>query len=278
MKQTEHSVVISVVIPCYNQAGYLPEALDSLLDQTYPNWEAIVVNDGYPDEAEAVTRRYAGQDARISYVYKENGGAGSARNYGIALAKGEYILPLDADDVIRPEYMELAMKAFEEQPQTRLVYCQGYFFGEKKGLWELAYQGYRKLLMRNSIFVSAFFRKVDWEKAGGYDETMRNGYEDWEFLIRLLDEDCMVCQIPLPLFCYRIKKHSLNTLAVQSRIYKDTEFYIYTKNRAVYDKIFDASVLDILRDRDRLVEKWDRWTQKKWYKRFFHEYIRRDWK
>lgn len=278
MKQTEHSVVISVVIPCYNQAGYLPEALDSLLDQTYPNWEAIVVNDGYPDEAEAVTRRYAGQDARISYVYKENGGAGSARNYGIALAKGEYILPLDADDVIRPEYMELAMKAFEEQPQTRLVYCQGYFFGEKKGLWELAYQGYRKLLMRNSIFVSAFFRKIDWEKAGGYDETMRNGYEDWEFLIRLLDEDCMVCQIPLPLFCYRIKKHSLNTLAVQSRIYKDTEFYIYTKNRAVYDKIFDASVLDILRDRDRLVEKWDRWTQKKWYKRFFHEYIRRDWK
>lgn len=278
MKQTEHSVVISVVIPCYNQAGYLPEALDSLLDQTYPNWEAIVVNDGYPDEAEAVTRRYAGQDARISYVYKENGGAGSARNYGIALAKGEYILPLDADDVIRPEYMELAMKAFEEQPQTRLVYCQGYFFGEKKGLWELAYQGYRKLLMRNSIFVSAFFRKVDWEKAGGYDETMRNGYEDWEFLIRLLDEDCMVCQIPLPLFCYRIKKHSLNTLAVQSRIYKDTEFYIYTKNRAVYDKVFDASVLDILRDRDRLVEKWDRWTQKKWYKRFFHEYIRRDWK
>lgn len=278
MKQTEHSVVISVVIPCYNQAGYLSEALDSLLDQTYPNWEAIVVNDGYPDEAEAVTRRYAGQDARISYVYKENGGAGSARNYGIALAKGEYILPLDADDVIRPEYMELAMKAFEEQPQTRLVYCQGYFFGEKKGLWELAYQGYRKLLMRNSIFVSAFFRKVDWEKAGGYDETMRNGYEDWEFLIRLLDEDCMVCQIPLPLFCYRIKKHSLNTLAVQSRIYKDTEFYIYTKNRAVYDKVFDASVLDILRDRDRLVEKWDRWTQKKWYKRFFHEYIRRDWK
>lgn len=278
MKQTEHSVVISVVIPCYNQAGYLPEALDSLLDQTYPNWEAIVVNDGYPDEAEAVTRRYAGQDARISYVYKENGGAGSARNYGIALAKGEYILPLDADDVIRPEYMELAMKAFEEQPQTRLVYCQGYFFGEKKGLWELAYQGYRKLLMRNSIFVSAFFRKIDWEKAGGYDETMRNGYEDWEFLIRLLDEDCMVCQIPLPLFCYRIKKHSLNTLAVQSRIYKDTEFYIYTKNRAVYDKVFDASVLDILRDRDRLVEKWDRWTQKKWYKRFFHEYIRRDWK
>ena len=88
----------------------------------------------------------------------------------------------------------------------------------------------------------------------------------------------MVCQIPLPLFCYRIKKHSLNTLAVQSRIYKDTEFYIYTKNRAVYDKVFDASVLDILRDRDRLVEKWDRWMQKKWYKRFFHEYIRRDWK
>lgn len=87
MKQTEHSVVISVVIPCYNQAAYLPEALDSLLSQTYPYWEAIVVNDGYPDETEGVARDYAKRDDRISYVYKENGGAGSARNYGIALAK-----------------------------------------------------------------------------------------------------------------------------------------------------------------------------------------------
>lgn len=278
MKQTEHSVVISVVIPCYNQAAYLPEALDSLLSQTYPYWEAIVVNDGYPDETEGVARDYARRDDRISYVYKENGGAGSARNYGIALAKGEYILPLDADDVICPEYMELAMKIFEKQPQTRLVYCQGCFFGEKEGLWELAYQGYRKLLICNSIFVSAFFRKTDWEKTGGYDEMMRNGYEDWEYLIRLLDEDSIVCQIPLPLFCYRIKKHSLNTLAVQSRIYKDTEFYIYTKNRAVYDKVFDASVLDMFRDREKLAEKWDRRMQKKWYKRFFHEYIKRDWK
>ena len=102
--------MVSVIVPCYNQAIYLPEALNSLLAQTYQCWEAIVVNDGSPDETEKVALEYTWKDSRIKYVFKENGGLSSARNKGIELAQGEFILPLDADDIIHPEYMEKAME------------------------------------------------------------------------------------------------------------------------------------------------------------------------
>ena len=79
--------MVSVIVPCYNQAIYLPEALNSLLAQTYQCWEAIVVNDGSPDETEKVALEYTRKDSRIKYVFKENGGLSSARNKGIELAQ-----------------------------------------------------------------------------------------------------------------------------------------------------------------------------------------------
>ena len=95
-------VKVSVIIPCYKQAVFLPDALESLLKQTYRNWEAIVVNDGSPDNTEEVVRQYMQQDNRISYLPQQNQGVSAARNNGIKQAKGEFILPLDADDWIKP--------------------------------------------------------------------------------------------------------------------------------------------------------------------------------
>ena len=121
MKEKEKQTIISVIIPCYNQAGYLPETLESLFQQTYPYWEAIIVNDGSPDDTEKIALEYVGKDQRVHYVYKENGGLSSARNKGIECARGEFILPLDADDIIKPEYIEKALKAFEQNPQIKLL-------------------------------------------------------------------------------------------------------------------------------------------------------------
>ena len=148
--------MVSVIVPCYNQAIYLPEALNSLLAQTYQCWEAIVVNDGSPDETEKVALEYTRKDSRIKYVFKENGGLSSARNKGIELAQGEFILPLDADDIIHPEYMEKAMEAFEDNPFLKLVFCRGVFFGVKNKVWNLRYEGYEELLQRNHIFFCFF--------------------------------------------------------------------------------------------------------------------------
>ena len=83
---------VSIIVPCYNQAHYLDESLQSLLDQTYTNWECILVNDGSPDATEEIAKQWEARDSRFVYLYKENGGVSSARNLGIATAKADFIL------------------------------------------------------------------------------------------------------------------------------------------------------------------------------------------
>ena len=102
--------LISVIVPCYNQAQYLDECLQSVLDQTYTDWECIIVNDGSPDHTEEIAKKWVEKDARFRYLFKENGGLSSARNAGIEIAKGEWILPLDADDKIGNQYLEQFLK------------------------------------------------------------------------------------------------------------------------------------------------------------------------
>jgi glycosyltransferase involved in cell wall biosynthesis len=100
--------LVSVVVPCFKQAQYLPEAVDSVLAQTYPAIECIVVNDGSPDDTEAVARRYG---ERIRYVARPNGGISAARNSGIAVADGAYLKFLDSDDHLHPEQIARQMEA-----------------------------------------------------------------------------------------------------------------------------------------------------------------------
>jgi glycosyltransferase involved in cell wall biosynthesis len=94
--------LVSIIVPCYNQAQYLDEALQSVIDQTYQNWECIIVNDGSPDNAEFVVKQWLAKDSRFVYLYKENGGLSSARNAGLDNANGDYIQFLDADDLLNP--------------------------------------------------------------------------------------------------------------------------------------------------------------------------------
>lgn len=263
---------VSVVIPCYNQAGYLPETLDSLIAQNYANWEGIIVNDGSLDNTEEVALLYLEKDKRLKYVFKENGGLSSARNYGIKQALGEYILPLDSDDIIKSEYIEKAIEAYERNPRLKLVYCLGYCFGVTTELWDLVYKGYESLLLRNSIFCSALYRRSDWEEIGGYDEQMRKGFEDWEFFIRLLDDESMVYQIPIPLFYYRTKAVSMvtHTRTKEARI--ALENYIFAKHKDKYLSHF-GGVFDAYRDLIGCRKKIDKYKNK-WYRRFFYKYIK----
>ena len=103
---TEKSPLISVIVPVYKVEKYLPACLDSLLAQTYRNFELIVVNDGSPDDCWQIMQRYAAQDARVRIFNKENGGVSSARNFGLDVARGEYIGFVDSDDFVLPQYLE----------------------------------------------------------------------------------------------------------------------------------------------------------------------------
>ena len=110
---TEKSPLISVIVPVYKVEKYLPACLDRLLAQTYRNFELIVVNDGSPDDCWQIMQRYAAQDARARIFNKENGGVSSARNFGLDVARGEWIGFVDSDDYIAPEMYETLYKAVQ---------------------------------------------------------------------------------------------------------------------------------------------------------------------
>ena len=99
---------ISIIIPVYNVEKYLRRCLDSVLNQTFSDWQAICVNDGSPDNSAEILAEYAARDSRFVVVTKENGGLSDARNAGMPYANGEYIMYLDSDDFIHPQTMEIA--------------------------------------------------------------------------------------------------------------------------------------------------------------------------
>lgn len=121
--------LVSVIVPCYNQAQFLPETLESIMQQTYHNWECIIMNDGSQDNTDEIAKIWIEKDHRIQYLKKENTGVCDTRNKGIALAKGTYILPLDADDKIAPQYIEKAIGEFNKNDKLKLVYCNTILFG-----------------------------------------------------------------------------------------------------------------------------------------------------
>lgn len=202
------NAIVSIIVPCYNQAQYLDEALESVLNQTYQNWECIIVNDGSSDNTEEVAEKWVEKDVRFQYFFKENEGVSSARNLAIGHAIGEFILPLDADDRIGSNYINLAIKVFERDSALRLVYCKAEYFGDKIGPWNLQPFSISDLARLNMIFCSAIYRKKDWELAGGYDIKMIYGIEDWEFWIAILKDGGKVFCLETVEFYYRIKEVS----------------------------------------------------------------------
>lgn len=201
--------LISVIVPCYNQAQYLDDCLQSVLDQTYENWECIIVNDGSPDNTEEVARKWVDKDARFKYLLQENKGVSAARNFGILNAQGEWILPLDADDLISNNYLELASEHFHIN-DVQVIYCNAKKFGKVDEDFKLEDFSLLNLAVNNVIFCTAFFRRSTCFEIGGYDETMQKGYEDWDFWIHMLKNGGEVIKLESICFFYRIKQKSRN--------------------------------------------------------------------
>lgn len=202
--------LISVIVPCYKQAHFLEECITSVLAQTYGDWECIIVNDCSPDNTEEVAQEMLRQDSRIVYhANRVNLGLAGSRNAGMDLARGTFILPLDADDKIAPRYLELAAAAFYQNAAIKLLYCKAAFFGDKEGEWPLPPYNYSSLFSRNVIFCSALFRKADALAVGGFRAC--RGFEDWDLWLRLLDVNDIVHRLDYEGFFYRQLASSMIT-------------------------------------------------------------------
>ena len=201
-------VKVSVIIPCYNQGQYLDEAVESVRLQTFEDIEIIIVNDG-SDQPETVAACNAYEKSGIKVLTTSNQGLAAARNNGIEVAEGTYILPLDADDKIAPRYLSEAVAILESSPDIGIVYCRARLFGAVEGDWNLPEYSLSEMLRDNIIFCSALFRKSDWDKAGGYDTGMVYGWEDYEFWLSLIETGLKVHRLDGAYFHYRVSPESM---------------------------------------------------------------------
>lgn len=222
---------VSIVIPCRDAGALLQEAVRSAFGQTWSDVEVLVVDDG-STEQETLRLLDEANWPRTRIIRQANAGPAVARNRAIAKASGEYILPLDADDILEPTYAAKAAAVLDGRPDIGIVYCRATKFGAEEGPWELPEFSPDELALGNVIFVSAMFRKADWEKVGGFDETLRHGMEDYDFWIRLVCAGRKVVRLDETLFHCRISERSRTALFEEDREQVVATYaQIFRKNR-----------------------------------------------
>ncbi len=205
-KIDEQEAKVSIIIPYFNQPDYVQEAVDSVNDSNYRNIEIIVVNDG-SSTSEAL-QAFDKLDGVVK-VSKSNGGLGSARNAGVAASSGQFILPLDADDKIHPDYIRIGVEALLNNPELSYVSCHAHNFGAFESSYiPVGYVPELMPFMNTNGKCTNLFRRSVFEDNVEYDEIM-SSYEDWDFLLTLNEKGHEGDVIPKELFFYRRKYDSM---------------------------------------------------------------------
>ena len=228
---------ISIIIPCYNMGQYLEEAVSSvLLHPDKEDYEIIVVDDGSDDLVSIEIFEKLKQKG-IQIYHQQNKGLSSARNTGIKVAKGSYIIPLDADNKIRPAFIEASISIFTNKPEIDIIYSDAELFGRDSGRWQMGEFDFPRLLVSNYIDACACFRKKVWESLGGYDENMFLGCEDWDFWLRAYLNNFKFEYVKEVFFDYRVRDNSMvtvtkkNSQKINEYIFSKPELKIFTDIR-----------------------------------------------
>lgn len=201
MIQPTSSSLVSIIIPTYNYGHFLADSLGSVLAQTYPHWECIVVDDGSTDDTRQIVEGFAQSDSRIKYLYQDNAGLSAARNTGLRHAKGSYLQFLDADDLLERRKLELQCAFLEDNPDTGIVYGDVRYFPDNdrnlrlssrdglNELWMPKVSAFgtdllKHLINYNIMVVSApLVRRKVVDAVGFFDEALAS-FEDWDYWLR----------------------------------------------------------------------------------------------
>jgi hypothetical protein len=219
LKQLRPTIpLVSVVIPCFKQAEYLPSAIESVVRQTLPDWEVVVVDDGSPDDTAAVFERLkaAHPERSMTLVRQPNSGLAAARNAGIARTRGLYVLPLDADDEIAETMLEATAALLDSDRSVAFVYTDAVHFREDSSEVVPAedFRPNRECDVNQPNYAALMPRSV-WETAGGYNPNMKWGYEDWDFWLSCIEHGLLGRRLPAPLFRYRVRPGSMFSSALE---------------------------------------------------------------
>jgi len=239
---------VSVIIPCFNYGEFVAAAIDSVLAQTFQNLEIIVVDGGSTDDGTLrVLRSLARPKTTVCYREKPCL-VGDNRNFGIRMARGKYICCLDADDLLRPTYLEKAL-FLAESYRYDLVYPSVQCFGGDDRIWHVGTARFPDIARENAVSTVALFSREAWGAVGGYRDWGRGDDhvpEDWDFWARLLAHGYRACRIPEPLMLYRV--HGQGLTALNRQPLERHRQLIAEANR----ELFDATHLKTIGEKGRI--------------------------
>jgi glycosyltransferase involved in cell wall biosynthesis len=248
--------LVSVVVLCHNYGQFLPEAMESALNQDYPELEVLVLDDGSADDSLEVARRYEGR-ARV--LSQENQGLARTCNRGAQEAGGEHFAFLSADDWFEPNYVSELAAALERQPEAAFAYCAARLFGAETGVMpSRPFSAFSLVRGRNYINGSALTRRAAYLDAGGYPEDLGEGaFDDWDFWLTMVEHGYRGTYVPKPLLRWRRHEGgsknpaSRGTTAVETERVRErhpalqqraaSAFYVFDRAVGLADRVFRIS-------------------------------------
>jgi glycosyltransferase involved in cell wall biosynthesis len=240
------SPTVSVIVPCYNLGEYLDEAIESVLSQTYQDFEILIVDDGSTDPAtQALLADYHRPKTRVMRM--PHGGVSAARNLAIANTTGAYLCALDADDRLEPTYFEKAVPLLDADPSLTFVSCWLRTFGDEEWEWKPEQCDLPALLWEDTILTASLMRRDTVVAVGGYDTQMPiQGLEDWDLWLTLAERGYRGVILREVLFNYRRRAGSLSTVSWNGSGHLPLTEYRLAKHRALYQ----AHLEDVLLHQD----------------------------
>jgi len=200
---TDGKPLVSIITPYYNAGKYFEQTFNCVMNQTFPWFEWIIVNDGSTDvHSIKLLEEYVSRDGRIILLTQKNAGTSAARNLAVRKSKTDILVPLDADDLIAPVFLEEIYWALYRNPDAGWAYSDSVGFGAQRYLWKVPFS-IERLKHENFLVCTAGIRKKEFVEAGGYDASEKYYYEDWLLWIKLLALNTYPVHLSGYLFWYR---------------------------------------------------------------------------
>lgn len=253
--------LVTIITPYYNASKYFEQTFCSVLNQTFPWFEWLIVDDGSVQKEAEFIDCYAGKDQRIRVIHKENGGISTARNLAVKHAKTKLIMPLDADDLIEPQHLECLFWALMTNPEGAWAYSGLVGFGEKQHLWKHVFTSEQEKKV-NICIVNSLIRKEALLDVGGYLEITKHYNEDWHLYLRMLAKGYKPVQIEQYSFWYRINNTGVaSAVAKDPKISKQNERLIREVSRTVPDGIRSIRFHGQGCQEFERLKKWEGWNR-----------------
>jgi len=251
---------VSVIIPCYNHGQYIDKAVDSMLNQTFQEFEIIIIDDGSTDEFTVNKLRHYDKP-KTTVIHITNQGLAAARNNGIKKAKGEYILTLDADDYFESTFLEKAVPVLDDQPKVGVVSCGVRYFGFTNRKVMPKGGDVRVCIAKSGAIGNALFRRLCWEQAGGYNEHIE-AYEDWDFWLNVTKEGWLIHIIREYLFNYRqhpvsmrIEARAIRPQLIRQLVQNHREVFEKYVEEAIFER--EKKIFALAQKKRTLLNSWD---------------------